>query len=43
VTEKYEILRYMGFPFGVLIFGGFLFYQCGKDFRNYKTGIITIK
>lgn len=42
VTRKFEILRFLGLPLGVFLCGGFLFYYCGKDFRDYETNIITI-
>ncbi len=43
VTKEYEILRFLGLPLGFFVFGGFLFYHCGKSFRDYETNIVTIK
>lgn len=36
-------MRFLGLPLGFFLFGGFLFLQCGKDFRDYQTGIVHIK
>jgi hypothetical protein len=36
-------MRFLGLPLGFFLIGNFLFIKCGKDFRDYQTGIIHIK
>jgi hypothetical protein len=36
-------MRFLGLPLGFFLLGNFLFIKCGKDFRDYQTGIIYIK
>lgn len=42
-TKEYQVLRFLGLPLGFFGCGSFLFYYCGKDFRDYQTNIITIR
>ena len=42
VTREFGVMRFLGLPLGVFACGGFLFYYCGKDFRDYQKNIITI-